>query len=349
MKIQSISVNINKKTISFLILLAFLITSYVVVSYIESKAAFSNNSKTATILNDMEICLGGEAAGIKILSTGVLVMESENSPNILVGDIILEINNTPIDSNDSLISELQKANGEKINLKVKRDNEIKNISVTPKYSEISKKYELGLWVKDSSAGVGTISFYDRKSNLFAALGHGITETSNNVIIPLNSGAIVKTKITEINKGASKKPGDIKGILYTNILGQIVKNTENGIYGILEENMLDNKEIIKVAQKLDIVEGPAKIYCTLDNNKVEEFKVNVERILYNSSGNKNMVIKIIDEDLIQKTGGIIQGMSGSPIVQNGKLIGAVTHVFYNDPTQGYGVFAENMINDIYDIK
>jgi len=349
MKIHSISIKENKKTIIFSLLLAFLVISYIVVSYIESKAAISNEAKFDNMLDDMEICIGGEAVGIKILATGVLVMESEKNADISVGDIILEVNSTPIDSNTALISEVQKANGNNVSLKINRNGEIQKITVKPEYSEVTKMYELGLWVKDSSAGVGTISFYDRKNNLFAALGHGITETNNNVIIPINSGAIVKTKITEVNRGEKKNPGDIKGILYTNVLGQIITNTPYGIYGTLEENMDKTKDTIRVANKLDVVEGPAKIYCTLENNKVEEYDVNIERVLYNSSGNKNMVVKITDEKLIQKTGGIIQGMSGSPIVQNGKLIGAVTHVFYNDPTQGYGVFAETMINDMVNIE
>jgi len=349
MKKHSMSININKKTISFCFLLTFLIISYIIVSYIESKAAFSNEAKLDNMLDKMDIVVGGEAVGIKILATGVLVMDAEKQPNLLVGDIILEVNNTPIDSNSALISEVQKANGNKISLKVDRNGEIKNITVNAEYSETNNMYELGLWVKDSSAGVGTISFYDRKNMLFAALGHGITETNNNIILPINSGAIVKTRITEINKGEKKNPGDIKGILYTNVLGQIISNTAHGIYGSLEENILEKKDSISVAKKIDVVEGPAKIYCTLGDNKVNEYNVNIERVLYNSSGNKNMVIKIIDKELLEKTGGIIQGMSGSPIVQNGKLIGAVTHVFYNDPTQGYGVFAETMIKDIQNIK
>ncbi len=349
MNIKAINLKKNKKIIVFSALLIFLIFSYVVVAYVESRAAFSSENNLNTLLKDMEICVGGEAVGIKILATGVLVMGTENQPNLSIGDIILEVNGTAIDSNAGLITEVQKSNGEEIKLKIDRNGEIKNISVTADYSETSKMYELGLWVKDSSAGVGTISFYDKKNMTFASLGHGITETSNNIIIPINSGGIVKTKITEIKKGEKKSPGDIKGVLYTNVLGQIIKNTPYGIYGTLEEDMCFGKEEIDVAKKLDVVEGKAKIYCTLENNKVEEFDINIERVLYNSSGNKNMVIKITDKKLLEKTGGIVQGMSGSPIVQNGKLVGAVTHVFYNDPTQGYGVFAETMINDIATIK
>lgn len=349
MKIQSFSIHKNKKTIAFVFLLGFLILSYIIVSYIESKAAFADEATIDNVLKNAEICLGGEAVGIKILSTGVLVMESEENKNIHIGDIILEINDVPIDSNSALISEIQKSNGQDIELKIQRDDELKNILVTPNYSETTKMYELGLWVKDSSAGVGTISFYDKKSNKFAALGHGITETNNNIIIPIHSGAIVKTKITEITKGEKKSPGDIKGILYTNVLGQLITNTHCGIYGILEENIHQNKEEIEVAKKLDIHEGKAKIYCTLEDNKIEEFEINIERVLYNSSGNKNMVIKITDDKLLEKTGGIVQGMSGSPIVQNNKLVGAITHVFYNDPTQGYAVFAETMVNDMLNAK
>ena len=347
MNIRTINIK-DRRTIAFASLLLFLVISYIIVAFIESKTTFSGETKFEDTLKDMEICIGGEAVGIKILATGVLVMGIEEQPNLSIGDIILEINNVQIDSNSELISEVQKANGQNISLKIDRNGEIKKITVKASYSDTSKMYELGLWVKDSSAGVGTISFYDKKNMRFASLGHGITETSNNIIIPINSGGIVKTKITEIKKGERKSPGDIKGILYTNVLGQIIKNTPYGIYGILEENLCENKENIEVANKLDVKEGKAKIYCTLEENKVEEFEINIERVLYNSSGNKNMVIKIIDEKLLEKTGGIVQGMSGSPIVQNNKLIGAITHVFYNDPTQGYAVFAETMINDMVNI-
>lgn len=339
----------DKKIISFIFLLLFLIAAYIVVGFVESKAAFSNESELDNILKNMEICVGGEAVGIKILATGVLVMGVENQPKLSIGDIILEINNVPITSNAELVNEVQKANGKNISLTVDRNGEIKYININATYSDTSKLYELGLWVKDSSAGVGTVSFYDRKNMRFASLGHGITETSNNVIIPINSGAIVKTKITEIKKGERKSPGDIKGILYTNVLGQLIKNTPYGIYGTLEENLCETKQTIDVATKLEVHEGKAKIYCTLENNKVEEFEINIQRVLYNSSGNKNMVIQITDEKLLNKTGGIVQGMSGSPIVQDNKLIGAITHVFYNDPTQGYAVFAETMINDMANME
>ena len=348
MNLKIINKNKLKKVFTFSFLLLFLVFSYILVSLVEAKAVISSENKLDNALKDMEICLGGEAVGIKILSTGVLVIKIEGTSELLIGDIILEINNVKIDTNDALINEVQKSKNNDILLKINRNGEIKNIICKAKFSDTTNMYELGLWVKDSSAGVGTISFYDRKSMRFAALGHGITETANNVIIPINSGGIVKTKITEITKGQRKSPGDIKGVLYTDVLGQIIKNTSFGIYGTLETNMCNEKDVIKVAKKMEIKEGPAKLYCTLDDNQVHEFDVNIDRVLYNSTGNKNMVVQITDESLLSKTGGIVQGMSGSPIVQNGKLIGAVTHVFYNDPTQGYAVFAETMINDMLNI-
>ena len=349
MNIHFITIKNSKKILSFIFLLIFLIIAYIIIGLMETKSAFSSESKLNSKLKDMEICIGGEAVGIKILATGVLVMGVENQPDLSIGDIILEVNDTPIDSNKALVEQVQKLNGKDISLKINRDGEIKKVVVGAEYSNITKMYELGIWVKDSSAGVGTISFYDRKNMRFASLGHGITETANNVIIPINSGAIVKTKITEITKGERKKPGDIKGVLYTNVLGQIITNTKFGVYGSLESNLCENKEKIEVAGKLDVHEGIAKIYCTLEEGKTEEFEINIERVLYNSSGNKNMVIKITDKNLLERTGGIVQGMSGSPVVQNGKLVGAITHVFYNDPTQGYAVFAETMVNDMANIK
>lgn len=206
MKIQTLDISNKKKAITFVFLLLFLIFSYILVSYIETRAAFSSETKLTDSLKNMEICLGGEAVGIKILATGVLVVGIDDSSPLLIGDIILEINGVAIDSNDALISEVQKAeNKESIKLKVNRDNQLITVNIKATYSETSNAYELGLWVKDSSAGVGTISFYDRKNNTFASLGHGITETTNNIIIPISSGGIVKTKITGVTKGARKAP------------------------------------------------------------------------------------------------------------------------------------------------
>jgi stage IV sporulation protein B len=197
----------------------------------------------------------------------------------------------------------------------------------------------GLWVKDSSAGVGTVTFY--KDNKFAALGHGVTETKENYILPITSGAITTTNIYSIKKGEARNPGELKGTITYDFIGDIKGNTLRGVYGKMLKKI--DYESIKISNKVST--GKAYIYCTLDDNNLKKYEINIEKVLNNSTNNKNMIINITDKQLIEKTGGIIQGMSGSPIVQNGKLIGAVTHVFLNDPTRGYGVFIQNMIDDM----
>lgn len=184
-------------------------------------------------------------------------------------------------------------------------------------------------------------------------GHGITETRENIIVPISSGAIVRAYVQSITKGEPKSPGEIKGTIYKEVYGHIYTNTVNGIYGKIVDSEyftnISNKEVISAASKYEVKEGEAYAYCTLIDNKVEKYKIQIEKVLLNSEDNKSMVIKVVDEELLSITGGIVQGMSGSPIVQNGKIIGAVTYVFLNDPTRGYAVFVENMIYDMQNIK
>ena len=314
---------------------------------VASKVEFENETK------DLEFVLGGESCGIKLLATGVLVVEVDNKEiDLEVSDVILKVDEVTIDSNAELIEYINKEDvkGKEITLTVESNGKTKTISAKPTLNEQSGKYELGLWVKDSSAGVGMITFYELNNKYFAALGHGITETSKNVVLPIKSGAIVKSKITSINRGYPQEPGDIRGTIYKEVHGQIRKNTINGIYGVLENTeMLNQKQTIKVAYKNEIKTGAAQIYCTLDDNETKVYDIEIKNVLLNSSTNKNMIIEVTDKQLLEKTGGIVQGMSGSPIVQDGKLIGAVTHVFLNEPTKGYAVFIENMIEDMMSIK
>lgn len=318
---------------------------YVLVQKFESKHVIASNIEFEKNVKEYEFFLGGEITGIKLLSTGVLVIDIENEDTDLrVGDIILKVNGKSIESNNELIEQINKDN--KLILSVKRDNEEKELEITPIYNPSTKSYELGLWIKDSCAGVGTITFYEKNNKLFGGLGHGITETEDNVIVPIKSGAIVKSEIKEINKGSSGNPGDIRGILYKDVEGEILKNTVNGIYGKVEnEELIKNKKIIEVLSRNEVKEGKALVYCALDGKQVTPYEIIIEKVIYESKGNRSMVIHITDKELLDKTGGIIQGMSGSPIVQNGKLAGAITHVFLNDATRGYAVFIENMIEDI----
>ncbi|MBR5227173.1 MAG: SpoIVB peptidase [Clostridia bacterium] len=330
----------------------FLLVFFVlgVIQIIDKSKVISTMSDFTSLIQTKEFVLGGEVTGIKILSTGVLVIGVDNkSSGLNEGDIIQKIDDVEIQSNQDIIDYINSENIIKkgsIKLQVTRGDSTFDKELKIQYSKSTGKYELGLWVKDSSAGIGTITFYEKGTKSFAALGHGITETRENVIVPITSGAIVKARIESIKRGVPKEPGDIKGVIYKDVVGQIYNNTGNGIYGKLEQDtILEGKETIEVASKQEIQEGEAYIYCTLDNNSVSKYKININSVLLESTGNKNMVIQVKDEKLIEKTGGIVQGMSGSPIVQNGKLIGAVTHVFLNDPTKGYAVFIENMIEDL----
>lgn len=328
-----------------------LLAIYCALNYNSLIAVYNFEKDISDTYSDMEIVLGGEAVGIKLLATGVLIMGIDRQDtDLAVGDIILKVNDEKIETNTELLQKAKDSNGNELNLEVSRQGEIFNTKISPISDSISDEYKLGLWVKDSSAGVGTITFYDKKTNKFAALGHGVTETKENYILPIETGGITTTNIFSIKKGVVKVPGELKGTITTSIIGEINGNTDKGIYGkILESSILQNKNKIEILPKSQIKEGEASIYCTLDDNVTREYKIEIQKVLLTSTGNKNMIISVTDKELIEKTGGIVQGMSGSPIVQDGKLVGAVTHVFLNDPTRGYGVFVENMIEDMSKIE
>ncbi len=336
-----------KRVILGLFCIFVLIFAYFLLNYSELVAVYKLEKEVSDKVKDMKIALGGEAVGIKLLATGVLVIELDRTDTSLqIGDVILSANDIKVQSDSELQKVVKDSNGKEITLKVSRNKEEFDTKITPIQDSISKEYRLGLWVKDSSAGVGTITFYDLNSNKFAALGHGVTETKENYVLPIDVGGITSTTIYSVKKGIPRVPGELKGSITNNILGEINGNTDKGIYGkVLDEKLLEGKKEIEILPKSKIKEGKASIICTLDDNTKKEYEVNIEKVLLTSSGNKNMIIKITDKELLEKTGGIVQGMSGSPIIQDGKLIGSVTHVFLNDCTRGYGVFIENMIEDM----
>lgn len=354
MKVKYIKLKENKRLVCLLVILLLLIVCYMFVTNIQTMAVVNSNIDITNTSKNYKFALGGNSCGIKLLATGVLIVEVDNNDlDLKVGDVILKLDDTKIDSNKELINYINKEEvikNKSVKITYKRENKERVTVAKPIYNKESKSYELGLWVKDSSAGVGIITFYELNNKYFAGLGHGITETRENIVLPIQSGAIVKAKITSINKGVPKEPGDLRGTIYKDVYGQIKKNTINGIYGTLETDELINKpKEIEIATKTEIKTGKAQIYCTLSSDEVKAYDISIKNVLLNSTGNKNMIIEITDKELIETTGGIVQGMSGSPIVQNGKLIGAVTHVFLNDPTKGYAVFIENMIKDMERLK
>jgi len=315
-------------------------------------------SVTVSVLPDMEVVPCGITVGVRINTQGVMVLGlgdvhdetdtvCEPSKNILrVGDIILKADNTDIQNKEELIRIIEKSENKEIKLSVKRNDEIKDVFVTAVKSKYDNKNKIGVWVRDSTQGIGTVTYYNPQNNKFGALGHAIVDVDTKKIMNVKDGTIMKSEIVSIKKGEKGKPGELAGTINSDkIIGNIELNNKFGLYGKLQPQEINNidKKTMPIALQNEIKEGPAKIRSNIDGDKVEEFDILIESINhYNTDNSKSMVIKITDDKLINKTNGIVQGMSGSPIIQNEKLIGAVTHVFVQEPTRGYGIFIENML-------
>ena len=314
------------------------------------------------ILDKAYVIPVGKITGIKLYTKGVLVVgmsEIEGKKpyegiDIQEGDIITNVNEIEIDNTADLIECINQSKGESLNITYLTNGEVKNSSITPVKNE-SGTYQIGLWVRDSAAGIGTVSFYEPETENFVALGHGITDIDTSEIINISSGELVNTKILSVVKGQSGTPGKIQGALDNQrSIGTIYKNTRLGIYGKVtnEANLLSSySEAIQVATRDEIQLGKATILCSVENSdKIEAYEIEIERKFVNNNyDNKSMLIKVTDERLIEKTGGIVQGMSGSPIVQNGKFIGAVTHVIVSNPKEGYGVFGDMLIKQMRSVE
>ena len=308
----------------------------------------------------------GNIAGVKLYTNGVLVVgmseiEGEDSKTykpyentgIEEGDTIVKINDNLINSTDDLIEKVNMSNGEKVEIEYIHDEETKECSITPVKTS-NEEYKLGLWVRDSAAGVGTVTFYEPSTQSFGALGHGITDIDTGDLLNIASGEFVTAKVLNIKKGEDGNPGKIQGTVEEQeTIGEITKNTEFGIYGKIQDLSslnIDTSKKMEVAMREEIELGKATILCSLDNQTVKEYEIEITKIYKdNNYNNKSMEIKVTDEELIEKTGGIIQGMSGSPIIQNGKFIGAVTHVLVNSSTEGYAIFGDLMLKQSKEVN
>lgn len=307
---------------------------------------------SVNVIEKKQVHLGGETIGIKIDTNGILVLgtgavngldglQHEPAKNIIQsGDYIYKINNVLVSNKEELSSQLGKVNNQKVVLTVKRGGEQLDLSINA--IETEDGYKLGIWVRDDTQGIGTLTYYDEEGN-FAALGHGISDIDTGTTMNVKDGYICNAGVYQIVKGKKGKPGEISGYLKKdkeNLLGKISQNSKYGIRGTLYENTNFEAEIVNISLKQEIQKGNAEILCQV-NGQVERYQIKVEKININEK-EKGLVLHVVDSKLLSVTGGIVQGMSGSPIVQNGKLIGAVTHVFVNDPTRGYGIFIENML-------
>ena len=303
----------------------------------------------------------GKAIGMKLYTDGVLVVgmsEIEGkrpyeNTGIQEGDRIIQINENVICNTSELMQEVNNSKGNKIDIKYVHKEETITTSMQPVKSG-DEGYKLGLWVRDAAAGVGTLTFYEPETKMFATLGHGILDVDTSDLIKIANGELVTTNILNIQKGEKGKPGEIRGTIesgYT--LGRITKNTAFGVYGLLDAPSylsISAKEAIEVATREEIKTGAAQIICELENGKIQYFDIEIQKVFAgNNEDNKSMLLKVTDEELLEKTGGIIQGMSGAPIVQDGKFVGAVTHVLVNDPSQGYGVFSDIMLKQMRQVN
>lgn len=323
------------------------------------------NSKALTTLRkekrkDIEVYPGGISIGVKINNKGALVVGYSDisthdglseSPGkmagIELGDIIEEVNGENIETCSDLISKVKTCRNDEMTVKILRGNS----ELTKKISLIKEdnEYKIGLWVRDSTAGIGTLTFYDKDSKTFGALGHPITDGDTNVSFNIKSGTLLKSSVLSIKKGERGNPGEIKGLFINEneSIGNIEKNTNSGIYGDASVELINPNfnKAMTVAYRDEIKEGHAQIITTVEDGGAKAYDIEILKLLpQDEPGSKSMIIKIVDPVLLEKTGGIVQGMSGSPIIQNGKIIGAVTHVLINKPDVGYGIYIEWMLQD-----
>ena len=325
---------------------------------------FSLKDVTVNVIPNTVVIPGGEAIGLRLYTSGVLVVgmseivgtdNKSYSPykdsGIQEGDMIVKIDDKAITCTSDLITKVNECNGNSVEITYVRDGNNYITEIKPTKTE-ENEYKLGLWVRDAAAGVGTITYYDPESQMFGALGHGILDIDTDQLIDIAKGEVITSKILSIVKGEKGKPGEVQGSIDNGkVIGEVYKNTNFGIYGKLTDvSLIEGGKTLEVMPRDEVKLGKATIICTLDNNKREEYEIEIEK-LYTSTNrnNKNMIIKVTDERLLEKTGGIIQGMSGSPILQDGKFVGAVTHVMVNNPEKGYGIFADTMLKQMKEVE
>lgn len=298
----------------------------------------------------------GKTIGVKINTNGVIVLgigsvkgkdekNHEPSRNILkAGDVILKANSQKIENKESIIKIIEESSNSEIIFEIERNGVAQEVKITPVTGEDGKS-KIGIWVRDSTQGIGTLTYYNPVNNHFGALGHGIVDVDTKEIISVKDGNIILSEIIDVKKGEKGSAGELVGsIKNESILGDIYLNTEFGIYGkITDTGSFNNLQAIPIGLKDEVKIGKASILCNISGYEVKEYEIEIENInKYNSETSKSMVIRITDKELLNATNGIVQGMSGSPIIQNGKIIGAVTHVFLQEPEKGYGIFIENML-------
>ena len=313
-------------------------------------------SRSNISLDDLKLYPGGVPFGIKFITEGVLIIgfcdvktekgtvNPSTSADLRLRDTIISVNGERINDAAELTKIVEASGGKTLTVEYIRDGKTAQTELKPAFSSVEGKYKTGMYVRDNGAGIGTVTFIDPETLSFGGLGHGICDSETGGLIPIQRGSVVEVTVNGVVKGLAGSPGEIKGYFCSGKIGSLLTNTECGVYGAFASLPKNTKtEAMPVGRASELKEGEAYIYCTLSDNALGKYSVKIENIRRGEKGNKCFNVKITDEALLEKTGGIVQGMSGSPIIQNGKIVGAVTHVLINDPTTGYGIFIENMLN------
>ena len=305
---------------------------------------------------DKKVYPGGVPFGVKFYTDGIIVIGFSDvvhdggrtnpayDAGIRMKDVITKIDGKEITRAADLTGLVESSGGKTLAMTYVRNGKEFTAHVTPRYSSSEGRYKSGLWVRDSGAGIGTVTFIDPDTLSFGGLGHGICDGDTGDLIPMDRGSVLGVRINGINKGTPGAPGEIKGYFSSGKTGTLISNTVCGVYGIFGSlpSSLPS-EPVPIGSREQLTCGDAHIWCTLDDSGPHKYSIKISDINLTAMGNKCFAVTVTDKALIEKTGGIVQGMSGSPIIQNGKLVGAVTHVLINDPTTGYGIFIENMLS------
>jgi len=308
-----------------------------------------------------QVYLGGMPFGVKFY-TGTLIVsglsevdsaDGDKHPasdaGIQENDIILKVNGKTISKAEDVADAVEESGGKPVSLTCRRGEKEFEVSVTPVLSQSTNKYRIGIWMKDSTAGIGTITYIISETGGFGGLGHGICDSEGN-LLKIERGIVTDISISGINRGTPGSPGELHGFFSSGKNGTVTCNTECGVFGVFSDitDLRDSGTLIEIGKKDKIHDGEAIIRCTLDDNTIQEYTAQISIPKNSDSQTKNFTIKITDPKLIEKTGGIVQGMSGSPIIQDGLLVGAVTHVLVSDSSEGYGIYIENMLEEMPEI-
>ncbi len=350
-KTGSITMNRRSKKVFAVLISVFMVFSFSIP--ISAKGIETANGVIE------ELIPGGMAFGVKFFTDGAVVIGTTGvetasgivSPakdsGLIAGDVIVRAGGNEFSGSGELCELIEGSGGKPIVIAYIRNGEEKTVTVTPARDAENGTFRIGILVRDSTAGIGTVTFIDPETRDFGGLGHGIYDSESGILLPLGKGAVVDVEITSVEKSEKNLPGGLHGSFGKVQVGEIWENSEEGVFGRFDR--IKGSNTIPVASRDELTEGKAHILTTLSTGGVEEFEIEIEKIYEASGTTKNFLIHVTDERLIEKAGGIVQGMSGSPIIKDGKLIGAVTHVLVNDPERGYGICIENMLNQAFDVS